>query len=148
MEICGFAAKYGRNTVEIKRFKMAYIKLSDLEVYKIARKISKIAWEIYSSLSWQEKKIFGDQHIESADSIGANIAEGYGRFHYLDKIKFYYNARGSLYECQHWTELMTERKIGDHELLRKLKKLLDEEEIKLNNFIGSTYEAKKNREKE
>jgi len=126
---------------------MEYIKLSDLEVYKIAREISKIAWEIYSSLSWQEKKIFGGQHIESADSIGANIAEGYGRFHYLDKIKFYYNARGSLFECQHWTELMKERKIGDPKLLGKLKKLLGEEEIKLNNFIGSTYTAKKNSEK-
>jgi four helix bundle protein len=121
---------------------MAYIKLSDLEVYKTTREISEIAWRIYGSLSWQEKKIFGDQHIESADSIGANIAEGYGRFHYLDKIKFYYNARGSLFECQHWTELMEEREIGDPELLAKLKNLLSKEEVKLNNFIGSTYKSR------
>jgi len=121
---------------------MRYIKLSDLEVYKIAREISNVAWKIYGSLNWQEKKVFGDQHLESADSIGANIAEGYGRFHYLDKIKFYYNARGSLFECQHWTELMEEREIGDSELLVALKKLLTKEEVKLNNFISSTYKSR------
>ena len=121
---------------------MGYIKLSDLEVYKIAREISNVAWRIYGSLNWQEKKVFGDQHLESADSIGANIAEGYGRFHYLDKIKFYYNARGSLFECQHWTELMEEREIGNSELLVALKKLLTKEEVKLNNFISSTYKSR------
>jgi four helix bundle protein len=93
-------------------------------------------------LSWQEKKILGDQHLESADSVGANIAEGYGRFHYLDKIKFYYNARGSLFECQHWTELMEERNIGNSKLLNKLKELLNKQEVKLNNFINSTYKSR------
>jgi len=121
---------------------MAYIKLFDLEVYKIAREISEVVWGIYGSLSWQEKKILGDQYIESADSIGANIAEGYGRFHYLDKIKFYYNARGSLFECQHWTELMEERNIGNPKLLNKLKELLNNQEVKLNNFINSTYKSR------
>lgn len=49
-----------------------YIELKDLTVYKLARELSKIAWEIYSKLSWQEKKIIGDQFIESIDSVGAN----------------------------------------------------------------------------
>ena len=53
----------------------------------------------------------GDQFIEAVDSVGANIAEGYGRFHYLDRIKFYYNSRASLIECnEHWIELLKERK--------------------------------------
>ena len=127
-----------RNTIEI----MTYIKLSDLEVYRIAQEISEVSWKIYKELNWQEKKIIGDQFIRSADSIGANIAEGYGRFHYLDKIRFYYNARGSLLETLHWAELMKKRKIGDLKLLTKLEGLLKEEEIKLNNFISSTYKAK------
>lgn len=76
-----------------------YILLKNLEVYKLARMLSEIGWEAYNSLDWQTKKTIGDQFIESTDSAGANIAEGYGRFHYLDKIKFYYNARGSLTEC-------------------------------------------------
>ena len=124
--------------------KKSHIKLEDLEVYQIAKEISKIAWEIYNSLDWREKKVIGDQFIRSADSIGANIAEGYGRFHYLDRIKFYYNSRGSLLECFHWTKLMLERNIGRKEFLKKLLQLLKKEEIKLNNYISSIYRLKKN----
>jgi len=36
----------------------------------------------------------------AALSVPANIAEGFGRYHYLDKAKFYLNARGSLYELK------------------------------------------------
>ena len=91
--------------------KKKYILLKDLEVYQLARELSRIGWEIYNSLDWQTKKINGDQFIESTDSVGANIVEGYSRFHYLDKIKFYYNSRASLSECNdHWLELLNERK--------------------------------------
>lgn len=92
-----------------------YISLENLEVYKLARELSKVAWDIYDELDWRIKKIMGDQFVESTDSVGANIAEGYGRFHYLDKIKFYYNARGSLLESRHWFDLLEERKFLEKE---------------------------------
>ena len=91
--------------------KSQYLELKDLEVYVVSRKYSSFAWNIYSRLNWQDKKIIGDQFIRSTDSISANIAEGYGHFHYLDKNKFYYNARGSLLESRHWAGLMLERLI-------------------------------------
>lgn len=62
--------------------KKQYILLKDLEVYRLAKELSKITWKVYGGLSWQEKKIMGDQFIESVDSIGANIAGGYGRHHF------------------------------------------------------------------
>ena len=80
--------------------KKKYIGLDDLEVYQLARKLSAIGWEIYEGLSWQDKKTMGDQFISSTDSIGANVAEGYGRYHYLDKIRFYYHSRGSYLEAK------------------------------------------------
>lgn len=126
--------------MEIKK---KYLELNDLEIYRLAREISKIAWEVYKSLSYEEKKIIGDQFIRASDSIGANIAEGYGRFHYLDRIKFYYNARGSLKESINWAETMIAREIGDKFLLEKILELLKLEEIKLNNYISSIYRAKK-----
>jgi hypothetical protein len=55
-----------------------YIKLQDLEVYQLSRELSKIGWKIYEPFDWQAKKIIGDQFIEATDSVGANIAEGYG----------------------------------------------------------------------
>lgn len=121
---------------------MSHIELKDLEVYKAAREISKLVWEVYKSLTFEEKKIVGDQFIRSNDSIGSNIAEGYGRFHFLERIKFYYNSRGSLSESSNWTEIMIERNIRNKQFLENLKKLLKEEEIKLNNYISSIYKSK------
>ncbi len=123
---------------------MEYIKLEDLEVYQLSRGLSRISWEIYQNLNWQDKKIMGDQFVEAIDSIGANIAEGYGRFHYLDRIKFYYNGRASLSEsCEYWLELLHERgKVDDREY-KEMKLIAKELSIKLNNFINSTYSSKK-----
>jgi len=120
-----------------------HIKLEDLEIYQIACEISDVAWEIYVGLDWRMKKINGDQFIRSADSIGGNIAEAYGRFHYLDRIRFCYFARGSLLENLHWVKLMLKRKIGNQEFLKRLVQLLKKEEIKLNNYISSIYRSKK-----
>lgn len=125
--------------MEIKK----YIKVQDLEVYQLAQKLSKIAWEIYSELVWQDKKIMGDQFIEATDSFGANIVEGYKRFHYLDKIKFYYNARASLAEANdHWMELMLQRGKVKKEKYDEFKKLAVQAEIKHQNFISATYKSR------
>lgn len=45
-----------------------------------------------------ERYRLGDQILRAARSTTANIAEGYGRFHYLDNAKFCSNARGSVWE--------------------------------------------------
>ncbi|OGM18910.1 hypothetical protein A2686_03885 [Candidatus Woesebacteria bacterium RIFCSPHIGHO2_01_FULL_38_10] len=69
----------------------SYLSLEKLDAYKKARELSKIVWKIYNKLIWEDKKIGGYQFIQSTDSVAANVAEGYGRFHYLDKAKFYSN---------------------------------------------------------
>lgn len=124
-----------------------YILLENLEVYKLARELSRIGWEIYETLDWQIKKVMGDQFLESTDSVGANIAEGYGRFHYLDKIKFYYNSRASLTECSNsWIELLYERKKINKDIYMQFKGVARKLSIKLNNFISTTYSSKKNQQ--
>jgi len=126
--------------------KKKYILLKDLEVYQLARELSRIGWEIYNSLDWQTKKINGDQFIESTDSVGANIVEGYSRFHYLDKIKFYYNSRASLSECNdHWLELLNERKKVNSQNYEKFQTTSKRLSIKLQNFITSIYKSKDNK---
>ncbi len=124
--------------------KKKYIELKDLEVYQLSRELSKIAWEIYSSMNYEQKKIIGDQFIRSTDSVGANISEGYARFHYLDKVKFYFYSRGSLSEAvEHWSELMLERNIITQEVFDEIKEIHTPLEVKLNNFIKTTYNQKK-----
>ena len=127
----------------ISTFGRKYIPLKDLEVYKLARELSSTAWKAYEELSWQDKKIIGDQFIRAIDSIGANIAEGYRRYHYLDKIKFYYTSRASLSEaCVHWLELLHERKKISSEKFESMKAIADKLSMKLTNFINVTYNSK------
>lgn len=80
--------------------------------------------------------------IRSVDSVGANIAEGYGRYHYLDKIKFYYNARGSLFESKYWLDLMYERKIIDSVHYLDLMDLYQNIIKALNGLINTNYSNK------
>jgi four helix bundle protein len=120
-----------------------YITLDNLQVYRLARDLSRIGWLIHQKLDWQMKKIMGDQFISAIDSIGANIAEGYGRYHYLDKIKFYYNARASYNEAiLHWSSLLKERILVDHQDYCALIKVASEFAPRLNSFISSTYNVK------
>ena len=82
----------------------------------------------------------GDQFISSTDSIGANIIEGYGRYHYLDKIRFYYISRASLNESVfHWLELLLERNKIQQEQIEAMIAVAKELQIKLNNFIATTF---------
>lgn len=120
-----------------------YITLNDLEVYKLPRELSFSAWEIYQLLDKDIKWGIGQQFIRSIDSIGANIAEGYGRFHYLDKVRFYYQARGSYFESiGHWLELLLERKLIERDVFDRLKEIGKELQIKLNMIIKATLKAK------
>ncbi len=120
-----------------------YLTLNNLQVYQLSRLLSKQAWIIYQKLDWQTKKIIGNQFIEAIDSIGANIAEGYGRYHYLDKIKFYYNARASHYEViTHWLDLLRERCLIEKNDYINMIKISSELAPKLNSYINATYQAK------
>lgn len=121
-----------------------YIPLNKLEVYILACELSAVGWKIYQILDWQTKKISGDQYMESTDSVGANIAEGYRRFHYLDRIKFFYNSRASLAEALHWAGILKIRgKIEECEY-ETFKNISIQLEIKINNFISSMYRSRDN----
>jgi len=111
--------------------------LGKLEVYKLSLKLSDIIWQIYIDLSNDLKYNIGSQVIRSIDSIGANIAEGYGRFHYKDSVKFYYNARGSLWESKHWIHLMYKRSLIEKKEYEQIIKILEVLGKKLNGFIKS-----------
>lgn len=120
-----------------------YVKLGDIKAYRLAIELSDMGWEMYEPLHWKDKKIMGDQFIEAVDSHGANIAEGYGRYHYLDRIKFYYNARASLFESKHWAyRLYIRKKISREQWTQFLQKA-DHCNIVLNQFIASSYATKK-----
>jgi len=73
-------------------------KLSELESWKSARQLRITISELTKTFPSEEKFRLKDQIIRSSRSIPANIAEGFGRFHYQENIQFCRIARGSLYE--------------------------------------------------
>jgi four helix bundle protein len=76
----------------------AFLTFEDLEVYKKAREFRKWMYRVARNLPEFEKYGLGSQIRRAAVSLTNNIAEGHGRYHYLDQIKFQLHARGSLSE--------------------------------------------------
>src|SRR3989440_12988655 len=70
----------------------------DLEVYQVAREFRKAMYRIAKLLPAEEKFGLASQVRRVAVSLTNNIAEGHGRYHYLDQIKFTLQSRGSLEE--------------------------------------------------
>jgi four helix bundle protein len=119
--------------------KKEFIQLKDLQVYQLARQLSAKAWEIYQKMDYWEKRNIGDQFIRSSDSVGANIAEGYHRFNYYDKARFYYYSRASMAEAlDHWAELLYQRGLISEEEFSDLVLLKHDLQVRLNNFIKAT----------
>lgn len=77
---------------------MNYLKVDDIEAYNIAYKLSNEVWDIVIQWPYLAQKTIGSQFIDATDSISANIAEGFGRYHKKDKVKFYHYSRGSSLE--------------------------------------------------
>ncbi|TAL61506.1 MAG: four helix bundle protein [Bacteroidetes bacterium] len=111
--------------------------LEELEVYYLAIENSRLSWEIYNKLRKDQQNSQGKQFLEAADSVGANIAEGYGRFHYKDSLKFYYNSRGSLFETKHWNTLLIQRDLITNDTFNKMKDLIEKDQLTLDYFINS-----------
>jgi four helix bundle protein len=70
----------------------------DLECYQLALQVMREAYRMIQKLPPEEKYNLGLQIRKASTSVTFNIAEGYGRYHYLDSLRFYYIARGSLDE--------------------------------------------------
>jgi len=120
------------------------MELGKLEIYQLALQLSYDIWAVYEKLPKQLQFSIGDQSLRSIDSIGANIAEGYGRFHYRDSIKFYYNARGSLWESKHWLYLLYKRDLMRKALYEKMMGDINILGKKLNNFIEGIKKRARN----
>ena len=88
---------------------------------------------------WPEfsRNTIGRQIVRSADSVAANISEGFGRYHFKESRHYGYYARGSLYETKTWLLKAQHRRLIDDEAFQKLQSEIDNLLIKLNNYIKS-----------
>ena len=74
----------------------------ELRVLQAAEKIADAVWSEVNTWEPFARDTIGKQMVRAIDSIGANIAEAYGRYHYGERLRFFYYARGSLYETKYW----------------------------------------------
>jgi len=81
-----------------KKNEQPFRTFEDLEVYKKARQFRKSMYGVTRKLPDFEKYELSSQIRRASVSLTNNIAEGHGRYHYLEQLKFLFQARGSLQE--------------------------------------------------
>ena len=106
----------------------------DLRVLKSAEEISDSVWKIV--VQWDEfaKDVVGKQMTRSVDSIGANIAESYGRLNFGEKLQFLYYSRGSLFETKYWLNRTRVRGLMAADVVQEYVNQLTELARQLNTF--------------
>ena len=116
----------------------------NLRVYQLSEESSDEIWAMVQSWDQLAKITVGSQIVRSADSIGANLAEGSGRGSNQDYKRFIKISRGSLYETRHWLRRAYKRKLLTQEHIYKLSPIIDELTPKLNAYLRSigSYELK------
>jgi four helix bundle protein len=117
------------------------MKLEDLQVYQISMKLADEVHDLVVEWDSFHKFSTGTQLVNAADSVSANISEGYGRFHFKDHKNFLYFSRGSLSETKTWPTKASNRKLISEEKFLDLIERYNSLGIKLNNYINTIENA-------
>lgn len=121
-----------------------FLKLSDIESYRIAFHLSNYVWDIVMKWEGFAKRTVGEQFVDALDSISANIAEGFGRYNKKDKIKFWRYSQGSMTECLDWNQKAKVRKLISEEEYEYIFKELQKLPKAINSLILYTNQKLKN----
>jgi four helix bundle protein len=109
------------------------------ETLKVWQKAHQLMLDIHQKLTpfcpKDERYGLVDQIRRSSKSVGANIAEGSGRFYYGDNVRFCYNARGSLDETLNHLKVAHDLGYCPAELYRDLREQAEEIRRMLNGYI-------------
>jgi four helix bundle protein len=109
----------------------------NLRVYQLSEKLADEVWDMVLGFGSLARDTVGKQLVRSADSIGANIAEGAGRGSYQDNRRFIRIARGSANETKHWLRRSYKRKLMTAVQVAAVRNLIDELAPKLNAYLNS-----------
>ena len=108
----------------------------DLKCWQLARRLMIESHKVAAQLPTIERYDLASQVRRSSKSVMANIAEGYGRYHYLDKLRFFYMARGSLDETINHIITCLDLRYIPEARFRELHDLAQEDHRALNGYIS------------
>ena len=113
-----------------------YFTLETFELYKLARNYRKKIYTVINALPSEEKYALNPQMRRAAISISNNIAEGHGRWHYQENLRFCRIARGSTEEIIDDLNICIDENYYDRPICRELRKEGYNLIIKINGYIS------------
>lgn len=117
--------------------------LEKLDVYNTAELFSDKIWNAVDEWNQFQKDTIGKQLTRAADSISANIAEGYGRYYYKESKQFYFYARGSIQETKSWLSKCKRRKLIEEGICTVLLEETEKILAMLNAYIKFVANSQK-----
>lgn len=123
--------------------------INELQIYQLAMDLGEKVWATVDKWNSFAKDTIAKQVVRFADSVAANISEGFGRYHYKENIHFCYIARGSLLETRTWLDKAQRRGLITAEAYHLFNSEIDTLGKKLNAYLrtlgkqsnGSSYKA-------
>jgi four helix bundle protein len=111
--------------------------LEDVRVLKSAEQVADAIYKVASQWNDFARDVVGKQISRAGDSIGANIAESFGRYHFGEKIQFLYYARGSVFETKYWLNRASERELMSSADAKSYVTRLTDMARQLNLYVSS-----------
>ncbi|MGA0333414.1 MAG: four helix bundle protein [Kiritimatiellia bacterium] len=122
-----------------------YKTFEDLSCYRAARDFRLNISHWAKSLPKDEKYLLKSQILRSSRSVPANIAEGYGRYHFKENIQFCRQARGSLTETLEHLNLALDEEYLSKDLYNQLRADYENCLKILNGYISYLQRCLKNK---
>lgn len=114
----------------------------ELECWKKAASLRRRISALAKTFPSEEKYRLVDQMIRASRSATAQIAEGFGRFHFQENIQFCRQARGSIFELIDHLITAHEEKLISTEDLAEIRFEIDNCLAVLNGYINYLAKAK------
>lgn len=118
-------------------------RFEDLTCWKKARELRKVLYQLADGLPRFELYKLASQIRSAALSITANIAEGYGRYNYQEKIYFTRIARASTLESEDHLYTCLDANYIDQVRFDFLYQKCEEVSASINGYIGFIFDMKK-----
>lgn len=120
-----------------------YLTIKKISAYNKSFDFSNEVWDIVIKWDFFSKDTVGKQFVKAADSISANIAEGFGRYSKKDKVRFYRISLGSLEETGDWIRKAQRRELITLEISSKFIDAINDIRSEIFHLIKFTNEKLK-----